>query len=239
MGPGMITQMATHCDGCAGQGEIINEKDKCKKCNARKTVQEQKILEVKITPGMRDNQKIVFYGEGDQEPDIEPGDKRDDLFMRKKISLNDAICGYSAVIQHLDGRHLVMSSIPGEVIHPESIRGVLGEGMPKPDSTERGNLYVVFDVEFPENHFLPEAQLKKLESLLPPRPLVKVPVGEDVEEVSLAEFDPRRHDQGGGGSGREPTMLMKTVIAMRWAVKACLMASMSSALNNKSFRISA
>lgn len=36
-------------------------------CNGRKTVQEQKIIEVNVTPGMRDNQKIVFYGEGDQE----------------------------------------------------------------------------------------------------------------------------------------------------------------------------
>jgi DnaJ-class molecular chaperone len=48
-------------------GEIINEKDRCKTCSGQKTVQEQKIIEVNITPGMRDNQKIVFYGEGDQE----------------------------------------------------------------------------------------------------------------------------------------------------------------------------
>ena len=48
-------------------GEIINEKDKCKKCNGRKTTQEQKIIEVKISPGMRNMQKIIFYDEGDQE----------------------------------------------------------------------------------------------------------------------------------------------------------------------------
>ena len=49
-------------------GENINEADRCKRCLGRKTTQEQKIIEVKITPGMRENQKIVFYGEGDQEP---------------------------------------------------------------------------------------------------------------------------------------------------------------------------
>lgn len=79
-------------------GEIINEKDRCKKCSGAKTVKEQKIIEVNITPGMRDNQKIVFYGEGDHEPGIEPGDvvlviktkpheqfdrKGDDLYMKK------------------------------------------------------------------------------------------------------------------------------------------------------------
>lgn len=83
---------------------MVDEKDRCKKCVGRKTVQEQKIIEVKITPGMRDNQKIVFYGEGDQEPGIEPGDvvlviktksheqferKGDDLFMKKFAHLFD------------------------------------------------------------------------------------------------------------------------------------------------------
>lgn len=67
IGPGMIQQMAARCDQCSGQGTTVNEKDKCRKCNATKTVQEQKILEVSITPGMRENQKIVFHGEGDQE----------------------------------------------------------------------------------------------------------------------------------------------------------------------------
>jgi DnaJ-class molecular chaperone len=46
---------------------VIDEKNKCRTCNGRRTVQEQKILEVVIAPGMRENQKIVFHSEGDQE----------------------------------------------------------------------------------------------------------------------------------------------------------------------------
>ncbi|KAI1719280.1 dnaJ central domain-containing protein [Ditylenchus destructor] len=221
IGPGMIQQMATQCDGCSGQGEIINEKDKCKKCSGMKTIQEQKIIEVKITPGMRDNQKIVFQGEGDQEPDIEPGDvvlvvrtkshdtferKGDDLFLRKKISVNEALCGYTSVIQHLDGRNLVMSSVPGEVITPDSLRGILGEGMPVPNSPgHRGNLYVLFEIQFPENHFIPEDKYKKLESLLPPKPQsVKLPSNhEDVEEVTMSEYESRRYEGRGQGGQRE------------------------------------
>lgn len=34
----------------------------------------RKILEVHVDKGMKDGQKIVFAGEGDQEPDLEPGD---------------------------------------------------------------------------------------------------------------------------------------------------------------------
>lgn len=40
----------------------------------RKTVRDRKILEVHVDKGMTDGQKIVFSGEGDQEPGLEPGD---------------------------------------------------------------------------------------------------------------------------------------------------------------------
>uniref|UniRef100_A0A915E1D6 CR-type domain-containing protein n=1 Tax=Ditylenchus dipsaci TaxID=166011 RepID=A0A915E1D6_9BILA len=215
MGP-MVTKSYVPCDECAGKGEIFNEKDKCKKCRAQKTVQETSLIEAKIKPGIRDQQQIVFYGQGNEEPDVEPGDvvlvvktkphdifkrKGDDLFIHKKISLNDALTGYSTVIQHLDGSLLLVSSIPGEVIRPDSVRGLIERGMPKPDSNERGNLYMIFDVEFPLSHFLSGSQYKKLEAILPPRPMVKIPVGMDACEVSLEEFD--RHRYEGGGSGRE------------------------------------
>ena len=48
------------------------------------------------------------------------------------------------MIKHLDGRVLALSSVPGQVIQPESVRGVYGEGMPVADSMERGNLYIYF-----------------------------------------------------------------------------------------------
>ncbi|KAL3083279.1 hypothetical protein niasHS_011081 [Heterodera schachtii] len=221
IGPGMIQQMAARCDQCSGEGEMVDEKDRCKKCVGRKTVQEQKIIEVKITPGMRDNQKIVFYGEGDQEPGIEPGDvvlviktksheqferKGDDLFMKKTVSLADALCGFTTTIKHLDGRQITLTTMPGDIIKPESIRGAIQEGMPKPNSPERGNLYIIFEVKFPKKHFLDsESKYNKLLSLLPPRPdQPGIAPNSEVEEVTLSEFDPRRYDRSsGGGGGRE------------------------------------
>uniref|UniRef100_A0A915EFT7 CR-type domain-containing protein n=1 Tax=Ditylenchus dipsaci TaxID=166011 RepID=A0A915EFT7_9BILA len=199
MGP-MVTKSYVPCDECAGKGEIFNEKDKCKKCRAQKTVQETSLIEAKIKPGIRDQQQIVFYGQGNEEPDVEPGDvvlvvktkphdifkrKGDDLFIHKKISLNDALTGYSTVIQHLDGSLLLVSSIPGEVIRPDSVRGLI----------ERACLN---QIQMSEAIW---SQYKKLEAILPPRPMVKIPVGMDACEVSLEEFD--RHRYEGGGSGRE------------------------------------
>lgn len=37
-------------------------------------MRDRKILEVHVDKGMTDGQKIVFSGEGDQEPDMEAGD---------------------------------------------------------------------------------------------------------------------------------------------------------------------
>jgi DnaJ family protein A protein 2 len=48
----------------------------------------------------------------------------------------------------------------GKVITPDSIRRVPGEGMPIKGTMERGNLYIVFEVTFPENHFLTEDGFK-------------------------------------------------------------------------------
>lgn len=48
-------------------GQMIAEKDRCKVCVGKKLVKETKVLEVNVSPGMRENQKITFRGEGDQE----------------------------------------------------------------------------------------------------------------------------------------------------------------------------
>jgi DnaJ-class molecular chaperone len=63
----MVQQLQSVCTKCRGQGEVIKEKDRCKKCRGNKVVQEKKVLEIYIDKGMRHKQKIVFSGEGDQE----------------------------------------------------------------------------------------------------------------------------------------------------------------------------
>src|SRR4051812_30091116 len=87
--------------------------------------------------------------------------------------------------------------------------------MPKPNSMERGHLYVVFTVVFPPPHFLPhETHYPKLNESLQPAGGGKranaaakqqqLPKGDNVEEVSLYEYDHRRYEgkHGGGGGGR-------------------------------------
>lgn len=59
---------------CHSLGEVINEKDRCKKCEGKKVIKEVKILEVHVDKGMKHGQRITFSGEADQAPGVEPGD---------------------------------------------------------------------------------------------------------------------------------------------------------------------
>lgn len=130
MGP-MIQQLQSPCDECAGTGEIINHKDKCKACNARKVISEKKMLEVHIDKGMKGGQTIHFTGESDQAPGIPPGDviivieekpherfkrNENDLVTEVEIDLLTALGGGQFAIKHLDDRVLLVSIAPGEVI---------------------------------------------------------------------------------------------------------------------------
>lgn len=226
LGPGMIQQMQTVCPDCHGKGDIIREKDRCRQCMGKKVVRERKILDVNIQKGMKDGQKITFEGEGDQDPDIEPGDivivldeKEHPIFKRNganlaiemNIKLVEALCGFEKPITTLDNRTLIVQHYPGDVIKPRDIKCVNNEGMPRfRDPYMNGQLIVQFNVDFPEKNELSTAAIKQLETLLPARtPITKT---EEMEEVMLSDYDPAcsshqgyadsdddEHGQGGPG----------------------------------------
>ncbi|XP_049579281.1 dnaJ homolog subfamily A member 4 [Syngnathus scovelli] len=212
IGPGMIQQIQSMCGDCHGQGESFSSKDRCKTCNGHKVERKKKILEVHIDKGMRDGQKITFHGEGDQEPDLEPGDviivldqkehslfKRsdDNLTMTMSIKLVEALCGFKKAINTLDDRTLIITSQPGEVIKNNDTKVIQNEGMPVYRSPyEKGQLFIQFQVEFPEKHWLPEHLMFQLERLLPPRE--DVLITDDTEEVELCEVDERTQQRNYG-----------------------------------------
>ena len=130
MGP-MIQQIQQPCDECSGTGEVINQKDRCKTCNGRKTVSEKKMLEVHIDKGMKGGQTITFRGESDQAPGVTPGDvvivieekpherfqrKENDLITDVEIDLLSALAGGAFAIRHLDDRALVVNIDSDEII---------------------------------------------------------------------------------------------------------------------------
>ena len=85
-------------------------------------------------------------------------------------------------------------------------RCVKGQGMINMRTHETGDLIVQFDVEFPSEKFLNDAEeFKKLESLLPKRAHIDIPKGEHVEDVQLIDFHTTKsaHRDRHGGYRRE------------------------------------
>ena len=209
VGPGMVTQMQKQCDECNGLGQ---------KCSFKS---ERKVLEVHVEKGMANNERITFKGMSDEKPKMEPGDinfiiqeKDHDLFKRKgadllavkEVSLNQALCGFSWKIKHLDGRELVIKSKPGEIIKAEMntkealpfVKMLPDEGMPsKGNPFVKGNLYVMFRVKFPEDNSLPENVVAELKKLLPEPDVEEEYDQMEVEEVHLNPADIRSFGKGG------------------------------------------
>lgn len=65
-GPGMYQQVAGPCETCNGQGEVLEEASKCKRCEGKKIVEEKKEIDVIVDPGVPENYEYIFANEGDQ-----------------------------------------------------------------------------------------------------------------------------------------------------------------------------
>ena len=173
IGPGMIQQMRTACSACGGQGKTL--KPGCKRSK------ERVVLEIRVEKGMKHGNKIVEYEQADEEPGKTPGNvvfiiqekphsvfkrKNADLLMEREVPLIDSLCGLDFSLTHLDGRVLRIRTRPGVVIHDQCIMKVEGEGMPLVGNPyEKGDLYIVFKVKFPESGSLSDQQCQVLRSI--------------------------------------------------------------------------
>lgn len=207
LGPGMMQQIQSMCQECHGEGERVDPKLRCKKCNGRKVNRERKILEVQVDKGMEDGQKITFSSEGDQEPGLEPGDiiivldekpherfKRSglDLIVKMDINLTEALTGMKKTIKTLDDRTLVIQTVRGEVIKTGDLKQIQGEGMPQyRNPFEKGRMILQFNVVFP-----PMLDPKVAEALAKVLPPVEEPmIPDDHDEVDINDFDPENDRQ--------------------------------------------
>ncbi|KAM6984506.1 dnaJ homolog subfamily B member 13 [Tautogolabrus adspersus] len=134
-----------------------------------------KILTIDVEPGWKEGTRVVFQKEGDQGPNSIPADivfivrqkshplfvrKQNDLTFKSQISLEMALTGFSVDVETLDGRLLTFPI--NDIVHPGYKKVVTGEGMPlSQDPSQRGNLIITFDVQFPEKLSAERRQLIK------------------------------------------------------------------------------
>ncbi|XP_018477449.1 uncharacterized protein LOC130510782 isoform X2 [Raphanus sativus] len=125
--------------------------------------QTEEILTIGVKPGWKKGTKITFPEKGNEHPGVIPADlvfiidekphpvfARDgnDLIVTQKISLAEALTGYTVNLTTLDGRTLTIPVT--NVIHPEYEEVVPKEGMPlQKDQTKKGNLRIKFSIKFP------------------------------------------------------------------------------------------
>lgn len=128
-----------------------------------KTIPVEEILTIDIKPGWKKGTKITFPEKGNERPNVVPSDlvfiidekphslftrEGNDLIITQKVSLAEALTGYTVRLTTLDGRSL---TIPiNNVINPNYEEVVPNEGMPiQKDPTKRGNLRIKFNIKFP------------------------------------------------------------------------------------------
>ena len=203
---GMVQQVQRKCPHCTDGYE----------CQTKK---ERKVLEVHVEKGMKNGAKVTFRGMADEKPNMEPGDinfivqekahdvfkrKGADLLITKTLSLNEALCGFEWSITHLDKREIVIKSRPSEIIKPETLGGqpfvkiVSNEGMPsKGNPFVKGNLYVLFRVEFPSDGELDEETIRILKKTLPDPSMDLDFDEEEVEICHLDQADVKNFGSGG------------------------------------------
>lgn len=201
IGPGMVQQLQSRCGECGASGF---------KCSMKK---ERKVLEVNVDRGAKHGSKIRFAGAADEQPQCEPGDvvfviqekehsvfkrKGADLLVIKQIALVEALCGFQFLLEHLDGRKLLVKTRPGEIINPRTseeemarpaVKCVEDEGMPKAGNPfDKGKLFILFKIQFPKDGAIGDAGREALRKVLPPA-LHNDVVAEGDDEVEEAFLD--------------------------------------------------
>jgi DnaJ homolog subfamily A member 2 len=185
--PGFMTQQQSPCQKCNGSGEFIPKSERCERCDGNKVVKTDTLLEINVEKGMKDGTKITFEGKSDEYPNTIPGDviivlrqknpsscgfKRtpdgNNLIYKKTITLQEALCGYEFILKHLDGRKLHIHS-QTDIITPNCKRKISGEGMAirqKGKEIGKGDLFIEFDIVFPDKQHLTNKDKQKLKQIL-------------------------------------------------------------------------
>ena len=180
MGPMMMIQQGP-CDTCSGKGKKVG--DTCTACTGRRLKETETVLQVKIDPGMKEGDRLVFAGQCSESPDFErPGDVvlvlrtsseekgswiRQGAELRRSVTLTwaEAMLGFERVLEdHPSGRPLHIVWTGGFVKSGEVLR-VTGWGMPQ-SLSQFGDLRLICRYET-ASFSMPEERLADLRRAFP------------------------------------------------------------------------
>lgn len=173
--PGFVQQVEQAAPQCVSRGKAW--RSNCKACPNGKTETEKINLSIDVTKGMRDGERITFEGVTDEKPGYLPGDlhfiiketahekyhrQGDSLYVTTEIPLVDALTGFTIELTHVDG-HKFSVDVDG-VTECDHVMRVPGKGMPRRNGRGMGDLYITFEVDFPDS--LTKDQIAGIRSIL-------------------------------------------------------------------------
>lgn len=138
---------------------------------------EKETIYVDIPPGIDNNEMIVLRDKGNIISENCKGDvkvnilvqnntafKRSglDLILDKKITLKDALCGFTFNLDYINGKNYTLNNNKGSIVPPEYKKMYPGMGLKRGE--HKGNMIIHFHVEFPEK--LSIEQIDKLSEIL-------------------------------------------------------------------------
>lgn len=173
------------CPQCGGMGQV--NRNPCPDCHGEGRVRREKVLGIKIPPGVDDGTRLRISGEGEAgRHGGPPGDlyvvlkvrphhyfdrRGDDLYVKIPLSITQAALGTEIKVPTLHGTQKV--KIP-EGTQPGAVFRLRGHGMPVLNGRGRGDLYVYIEVVIPSR--LTREQRQMLESLAPSVQVENTPV---------------------------------------------------------------
>ena len=177
---GAMQSMGT-CQRCRGVGKII--KSPCTTCHGTGIGRKNRVIDLKIHPGVEHGQRIPVRGEGEPgERGGQHGDlyvfinikdhpvflrKGPDLFRSIPIDYTTAALGREIEIPGIDGKTISTKLKPGT--QPGEVIKLTGQGMPVAGGGRRGVLYVTATLEVPKSLSSEEKKLlEELEALKNP-----------------------------------------------------------------------
>lgn len=173
-----IQQIRTVCPKCQGKKKVVDKEGECPSCRGKGKIKESMEKEVEIPGGIGHQEPIVFEGEGlpphgnlvivvQIDERATPFSRQgNNLILKEEISLSEALTGFVLDIEHLDGRELHVEC--KDIVRPQDIYRLEGEGMPIPQSDQKGDLFIVFEVVFPQDGTIKKGDIDKLREILPP-----------------------------------------------------------------------
>ena len=126
--------------------------------------QRKEMVSVDVKPGLAQGDTFLFKTKGDHDAGKEPGDLRfqvnelphgsftrsgDNLHYTANVTLAEALGEYVLSLTALDGHGITVEY--GEVIMPDTVRVVKGEGMPVAGTKSFGDLVISFNISFPQH----------------------------------------------------------------------------------------